>query len=48
MIVYKLNPLGSFAQKIVDGIDTGEWANIETNQDYLNWVAEGNTPEAAS
>lgn len=47
MTTYKLNPLGSFAQKIVDGVETGEWANTETNQAYLKWLEEGNTPEPA-
>jgi hypothetical protein len=47
MIIYKLNPLGLFAEKIVDGISTGEWANIETNKEYLEWLNEGNTPEPA-
>lgn len=45
MITYKLNPLGTFAEKIVDGIPTGEWANIETSEAYLKWLDEGNTPE---
>ena len=44
MIIYKLNDSGTFAQKFVDGIATGEWANVETNQAYLAWLAEGNTP----
>ena len=47
MIAYKLNPLGTFAQQFLDGIATGEWANTETNEAYLAWLAEGNTPEAA-
>ena len=41
---YKLNQLGTFAEKIVDGVFTGEWANTETNQSYLAWLSEGNTP----
>jgi len=44
MITYRLNEWGTFALKLVDGVDTGEWANIETNQAYLKWLAEGNTP----
>jgi hypothetical protein len=47
MITYKLNTDASWAQKIVDGVETGEWANTETNKKYLAWVAEGNTPEPA-
>jgi hypothetical protein len=47
MITYKLNTLGTFAQQFIDGVATGEWANIETNQTYLAWIAEGNTPEPA-
>ena len=47
MITYKLNGYG-LAQKFVDGFATGKWANIESNQAYLAWVAEGNTPEEAS
>lgn len=46
MITYRLNEYG-FAQKYVDGVPTGEWANVETNQQYLAWLAEGNTPEPA-
>ena len=44
MVTYKLNTLGSFAQKFEDGVPTGEWANTETNQQYLKWLAEGNEP----
>ena len=44
MITYKLNENSSYAQKIVDSVETGEWANTETNQAYLAWLAEGNTP----
>jgi hypothetical protein len=47
MITYKLTPPGDFAQQFIDGVFTGVFANIETNPDYLAWVAEGNTPEAA-
>ena len=43
MITYKLNGYG-FAQKFVDGVATGEWANIESNQEYLRWLEAGNTP----
>ena len=44
MITYKLNTFGTFALKLIDNIDTGEWANIETNQAYLKWVSEGGVP----
>jgi hypothetical protein len=44
MITYKLNLTGDFAQQFLDGIATGEWANTETNQAYLAWVAKGNEP----
>lgn len=47
MINYKLSKDNAFAQKYVNSIPTGEWANIETNQAYLKWVDEGNTPEPA-
>jgi hypothetical protein len=47
MITYKLNKEGPFALKLVDGKDTGEWVNTETNQTYLKWLAEGNLPEPA-
>jgi len=47
MIDYQLNNESSFAQKLIDGIATGEWANTQTNQAYLKWLAEGNTPEPA-
>jgi hypothetical protein len=43
VITYKLNSYG-LAQKFVDGIATGEWANVETNQAYLAWIEAGNTP----
>ena len=46
MITYKLNGYG-LAQKFVDGMATGEWANVETNQAYLAWLAEGNVPTPA-
>ena len=45
MITYKLNEDSSYAQKIVDGVETGEWLNTQNNQEYLAWVEEGNTPE---
>ena len=47
MIKYKLNQTGTLAQRIVDDVETGQWANVETNLKYLEWLAEGNTPEPA-
>ena len=44
MITYKLSREGLWAVKLVDGVNTGECANVETNQAYLKWLAEGNTP----
>lgn len=44
MITYKLNENGLYAQKIVNSVETGEWANTQTNQVYLKWLEEGNTP----
>ena len=45
MITYRLNYNNSAAQKIIDTIETGEWVNIFSNQEYLQWLEEGNTPE---
>ena len=47
MITYKLSREGLWAVKLVDGVDTGECANVETNQAYLAWLAEGNVPTPA-
>ena len=44
MVTFKLNQDGSYANKIVDGVDTGEWHNTETSRIYLEWLAEGNQP----
>ena len=44
MISYTLSQSGQFAEKYIDDAPTGEWVNIETNQEYLDWLAEGNTP----
>ena len=44
MVTYKLNPDGDFALKMVYGVSTGQWHNIETNQEYLKWLSEGNQP----
>lgn len=39
--MYKLNENGSYANLI----GTEEWYNITNNEQYLKWLAEGNTPE---
>jgi len=44
METYKLNQQGTFAQRIIDNVETGIWCNVQTNQQYLAWLAEGNTP----
>jgi hypothetical protein len=44
MITYKISPDPQFVQQFLDGVATGVWANVETNQAYLAWLAEGNTP----
>ena len=44
MITYQLSQDGLWAQKFIDGTPTGEWANTQTNQEYLEWLAAGNTP----
>lgn len=38
--MYKLNTDGTYANKV----GTGEWHNVETSQEYLKWLEEGNTP----
>jgi hypothetical protein len=52
MITYKLTKLApeitsNFAVELLDGVPTGSFVNTETNETYLAWVAEGNTPEPA-
>jgi hypothetical protein len=47
MITYKLNEDKSYAQRIVDGIETGEWLNTKNNQTYLKWLEEGGVPTPA-
>jgi hypothetical protein len=44
MITYKLNQDGSYALKMVEGVSTGEWHNTESNEEYLKWLEEGNSP----
>ena len=41
---FKLNPNKTSAQKIENGVETGIWCNVETNQEYLDWIKEGNIP----
>jgi hypothetical protein len=39
--MYKLNEQGDYANII----GTGEWHNTTNNEQYLAWLAAGNTPE---
>jgi hypothetical protein len=39
--------LSDYALEMVDGNFTGVNVHTETNQEYLKWLAEGNTPEPA-
>ena len=39
--MYKLNEQGDYANII----GTGEWHNTTSNEQYLAWLAAGNTPE---
>lgn len=41
--MYKLNSDNTIAHKI----GTGEFHNVESSSEYLDWLAEGNTPEPA-
>ena len=34
----------SFARLVIDGVKTQVWHNTESNEEYLKWLAEGNTP----
>jgi len=47
MKTYKLSSDSEFAQEFFDSVPTGNWVNTSTNQAYLAWLAEGNTPEPA-
>ncbi len=47
MITYKLNEAGTYANKVVDDVPTQEWQCVQTNPEYLAWLAEGNEPEPA-
>jgi hypothetical protein len=47
VITYKLNRDGDYAMKYVDGVETGEFHNTQSNQAYLKWLAEGNVPTPA-
>lgn len=47
MTLFKHYSQTNYLQKIVDGVETGEWHHPETSQEYLKWLEEGNTPEPA-
>jgi hypothetical protein len=47
MITYKLNLDKTFAERLEDNVRTGVWCNVETNQEYLEWLKEGNKPKPA-
>ena len=47
MITFKLNSTGDCANKIIDGVPTGEWHHVLHSEEYLKWLAEGNEPEPA-
>lgn len=44
MITFKLQVNSNYVLKLIDLISTGEWHNILTSEEYLAWLAEGNTP----
>jgi len=44
MKTYILNNDGLFAQLVIDGVSTQVWHNVENNQEYLQWLSEGNQP----
>jgi hypothetical protein len=41
---YILTTDGLFARLLIDGIKTQVWHNTENNEEYLQWLSEGNTP----
>jgi hypothetical protein len=41
--MFKLNRQGCSANKV----GTGEWHDVKTSEEYLEWLAEGNTTEPA-
>ena len=43
-ISYTLSEDGVLAEKYIDGVETGVWVSTSSNIEYLNWLAEGNTP----
>ena len=47
MKTYKLSLDSDFAQEFFNNAPTGNWANTLTNQVFLAWLAEGNTPKPA-
>lgn len=44
MITFKFNLGNTYAVKIIDGVETGEWHNVANSQEYLKWLEEGNQP----
>jgi erythromycin esterase-like protein len=44
MKTYILTSDGLFARLVIDGVKTQVWHNTESNQEYLKWLSEGNTP----
>jgi hypothetical protein len=44
MVEYQLNPDETHAQKIIDGVKTGIWCCVSEHPEYLEWLAEGNSP----
>lgn len=44
MKTYILTNDGLFARLVIDGEKTQIWNNTQSNEEYLKWLAEGNTP----